>query len=143
MTSKKKKNVHPVSGLTDVQERQRAKDSLRHVWRKTSRVKHLKDVRFPHPDKDSKFTYAVRCTECPKIFGQGEKVYYVSSSGRRRKTGAYHVDHISDSGLPPVADLVEDLGKFAEALLHTPLRVVCMECHRKITSQQMNVRHDK
>jgi len=139
---KKKKEVHPVSGLTDVQERQRCKDAMRQVWRKTSRVKHIKEVRFPHPDPNSKFTFAVRCDDCGAIFGQSEKVRYKTNNGRYRRTGVYHVDHICD-GLSSVKDLTMDLGTFAEELLHTPLRILCVPCHKIVTSMQAETKFGK
>lgn len=141
---KKKASVpHPVSGLTVVQEKQKIKGALRQMWRKSSRAHHIKSVRFPHPDVDSRFKYAVTCEECHAIFGQSEKTFYKTKSGRRRRTGAYQVDHISPSGLPPINDLVGDLGYYAEALIHTPLRILCVSCHKAETKLQMENRHSK
>ena len=138
MAKKKvKRPTHPVSGLTDVQTRQRCKDAIRHVWRKTSRAKHIRDNRIIHPDPNSRFKYAVFCTDCNAMFGQSETTTYKAKSGRRRRTGAYQVDHICETGMPPVNDLIEDLGAYADAVLHTPLRIVCVPCHKGITAAQV------
>ena len=134
---------HPVSGLTSVQEIQKIKASLRHMWRKSSRANHIRSVRFPHPDKTSKFQYAVRCVKCDAVFGQSQKVPYRAKSGRRKRTGAYHVDHICEEGLPAVKDLVKDLGKHADKLIHTPCRILCVPCHELETRGQMKRRHKK
>ncbi len=131
------KPKNEVSGLTDVQERQKLKAALRQMWRKSSRANHIRKVRFKHPDPNSRFTYALSCSKCGKCMGQSERQYYATKSGRRRRTGVYHVNHILDTSLPPVKDIKQDLGVFAEALIHTPLEIVCVECHKKITAQQV------
>ena len=131
----KKKNE--ISGLTDVQERQKLKAALRQMWRKSSRANHIKKVRFKHPDPNSRYTYGVQCVHCGCIKGQSQKTYYSTKTGRRRRTGAYHVNHILDTSLPPVKDITKDLGVFAEALIHTPLEIVCVDCHKTITAQQV------
>lgn len=133
---KTKKQINPITGLTTIQENQRSKAALRQMWRKTSRWKHIKDVRFPHPDGDSKFRYAVQCESCFCIFGQTEKITYVTKTGRRRRTGAYHVDHIRKTTLPPVNNMREDLGIFADELLHTEVRILCLDCHKIVTAEQ-------
>ena len=134
---------HPVSGLTKAQENAKVKAALRQMWRKSSRANHIKSVRVPHPDPNSRFTYAVPCTECGRFMGQSEKTYYITASGRRRRTGVYHVDHICEKGMPSMKDIESDLGAYAEALIHTPLRVVCISCHATITSEQTAMRHAK
>ncbi len=143
--AKKKGKKHPVSGLTDVQERQKLKGALRNMWRKSSRFNHIKKVRFPHPDKSSRCKYAVRCTGCGRVYGMSEQVSYVAKTGRkrRRRTGAYHVDHICETGLPPVNDIVKDLGTYAERLIHTKLRILCVDCHLAVTIAQAKQRHSK
>ena len=133
---KKKKEINPVTGLTVTQENQRAKKALRQMWRKTSRAHHIKQVRVPHPDPDSPFKYAVYCEMCYCYFGQSERVTYTTSTGRRRRTGAYQVDHKLKGYLPPVKDLRTDLGIYADELLHTEVRVLCVECHRIVTQEQ-------
>jgi hypothetical protein len=72
-----------------------------------------------------------------------EKVTYITTTGRRRRTGAYHVDHISEKGMPAIVDLKTDLGIFADALMHTPLRVLCVVCHKLETSEQSHRKHNK
>ena len=134
--------VNSVTGLTSVQETQRCKQAIRHVWRKTSRVKHIRDVRFQHPDPESGFTFAVKCVGCETIFGQSEKVKYKTKHGKYRRTGAYEVNHIGD-GMPSVTNLIEDLGGFADKLLHTPLEILCPECHKKETAMQVERKRSK
>lgn len=119
------------------------KAAVRQVWRKTSRVKHIKEVRFPHPDPDSPFKYAVPCAKCGRIFGQSEKRTYATKSGRRRRTGAYHVNHICDLGLPEVVSIPNDLGNYALKCLETPVEVLCVECHNELTEVQMRKRFSK
>lgn len=131
------KLAHPVSGLTGVQEKQKLKAALRQVWRKSSRANHLREVRFPHPDPNSRFKYAVRCTHCGTLFGQSEKTTYITKTGRRRRTGAYHVNHKTDTSMPPINDVEQDLGAYALALLHTELEVVCVPCHALETARQV------
>jgi hypothetical protein len=140
MAKRKKKPVHPVTGLTKVQTNQRCKAAMRQVWRKTSRAKCIRDNRFPHPDPTSSFTYAVPCAHCPKIMGQSEKIMYITKKGRRRRRGAYDVNHITDTTMPPVNDIVTDLGPYADELLHTPVEIVCPECHAKITAEQRKLK---
>ena len=138
-----KKEKHPVSGLTSVQEIQRAKAALRNLWRRTARAKHIRENRITNTDHKSKFKFTVICSVCGKRMGQSEKKFYKTKNGRRRKTGVYHVDHIHDTGMPKVTDIETDLGKFFLELMHTKLRIVCIECHADITAKQMEKRHGR
>ena len=140
-TKRKKKAVDPVSGLTEVQTKTRLKSAIRREWRRTSRYKHIKEVRYLNEDPDCRSTYTVDCAICGRAMGQSEKTTYRTATGRRRRTSVYAVDHVCPTGMPPINDIAEDLGTYAIALLTTPLRVLCVDCHADVTAAQMELRH--
>ena len=131
-----KKEKHPVSGLTETELIQVAKHVLRtRAWKRKSRWFHIKKNRFPY--KGNRYKFGVKCELCDKIMGQSEKVKYRTKSGRYRRKLAWNVDHVCETGLPTVKDLENDLGKYYRALMETPLRILCVDCHAKVTAKQV------
>lgn len=135
------KPKHPVSGLTEVQTKARLKAAILREWRRTTRYKHIKEVRYKNEDPDCRSIYAVDCAICGRSMGQSEKISYISKAGKSRRILVYAVDHVCETGMPPINDIVEDLGEYAIAALETPVRVVCIDCHADVTKAQMELRH--
>ena len=126
--------IEPQTGITPAALRSKMRSALREIWRSTSRKKFLEKTRVLHTG-EGRSKYDVICSNCDKRMGFSEKAIMTKVNGTKRKkpTLVYQVDHID--GNAPFLSL-RDLSAYAESLIYGEMRILCYQCHEKVTRKQ-------